>query len=687
MTLPPDYEQRVYAGWLGKCIGVRFGAPVEGWTYSEIRDYLGVLEEYLPLPEGKLFQPDDDTSLPMLLIRALDDYGPDVTAAQLGETWRNYLGDQRGTLWWGGYGTSTEHTAYVNLAAGIPAPLSGSIALNGARVAEQIGGQIFSDIWGLVNPGNCARAADMAARASSVSHDGNGIYGGMFIAALVSQAFQEADPPRLIAAGLAHIPPDSEYARVVQAVLAFYDENPSDWHAAYHMIAEHFGYDRYPGDVHIIPNAGVVAMALLYGAGDFSRSIQIANMSGWDTDCNVGNVGAIIGVAVGLNGIPARWRDPLNDVLITAGVLGARNLLDIAGCADLFCRLGRRVAGAPEAPVDARYHWNYPGATHGFCQRATGGAVIALRQCALNDGGALRATVRQLGKKGEVRLFVRTYVRPVDLSANYYAASFSPTLYPGQHMRARVYLPPDAPTGLSAALYVLDGNRGETHQGPATQLQLGIWQELSFHIPELHGVCLEEAGVVVRSLDHAWSGFLLLDDFDWAGSPRFSYGWEQERTEYGGASQWTQLRGYWRLQDNAYHGSGSGFNESYSGDPEWRNYTTIARLVPLVGEHHHLNIRVQGALRSYAFGLAPGQQLILYKNNDGYTPVASAAFAWKHGQSYELAMQVEGNHLRAWVTGGPELSWTDPVAPFLRGQIGVSNFTGCHTRFEAIRVH
>ena len=65
-----------------------------------------------------------------------------------------------------------------------------------------------------------------------------------------------------------------------------------------------FGYDRYPGEVHIIPNAGIVVMALLYGEGDFSRTIQIANMGGWDTDCNVGNVGAIMGVAAGWTASP-----------------------------------------------------------------------------------------------------------------------------------------------------------------------------------------------------------------------------------------------------------------------------------------------------------------------------------------------------------------------------------------------
>ena len=76
-----------------------------------------------------------------------------------------------------------------------------------------------------------------------------------------------------------------------------------DWHACYAYLKANFGYDRYPGVVHIIPNAGVMVMALLYGDGDFSRTIQIANMAGWDTDCNVGNVGAIMGVAVGWTGI------------------------------------------------------------------------------------------------------------------------------------------------------------------------------------------------------------------------------------------------------------------------------------------------------------------------------------------------------------------------------------------------
>ncbi|NLF78449.1 MAG: ADP-ribosylglycohydrolase family protein, partial [Chloroflexi bacterium] len=133
VTIPHDYDERVYAGWLGKCIGVRFGAPLEGWTYDDIRRNLGEIDGYLNEAPGKLFKPDDDTALPMILIRALEDSGAgtDLSPQQIAEAWLNYLGDQQGTLWWGGYGVSTEHTAYLNLASGIPAPRSGSIAQNG----------------------------------------------------------------------------------------------------------------------------------------------------------------------------------------------------------------------------------------------------------------------------------------------------------------------------------------------------------------------------------------------------------------------------------------------------------------------------------------------------------------------------------------------------------------------------
>lgn len=684
-SLPHDYEERVYAGWLGKCIGVRFGAPLESWTYREIKDNLGDVERYLPMPPGKIFKPDDDTAGPLVLIRALEDYGPEVTAEQMGETVLNYIADQRGTFWWGGYGVSTEHTAYANLAAGIKAPLSGSAALNGTTVAEQIGGQIFSDIWGLVAPNDPALAARYAAKAASVSHDGNAIYGGMFIAALVSAAFGEAHPERLIEAGLAVIPGDSEYTRVTRAVIDFYRQNPYDWRAAYAFINEHFGYHRYPGVVHIIPNAGIIIMALLYGQGDFSRTIQIANMGGWDTDCNVGNVGAIMGVAVGLAGIPWSWREPMNDILVAASVSGTRNLTDMAACADLFCRLGRQIAGQP-TQQRARYHFDYPGSTQSLTYASKGADVAALQQVSLPaGGGALKVTVRQLRKKQEVRVSVPTYLRPGRLSANFYGASFSPKVYPGQTLHARVQAPLGVAEGLLAALYVWDDNAQIGYQAQGRELPPGEWIELSYAVPELRGACLSEAGVVLRTLSDVWRGSLLIDDLDWQGAPRFGYDFAKERPENGSISQWTFVRGLWRLENGGYHGSGPGHNETYSGDDTWRDYTLSATLTPLVGGYHNLNVRVHGARRSYAAGLAEAGQLVLYKNEGGYCPLASVPCEWRHGQAYRLRVAVYGNRLSVSVDGGVLLEWQDD-APLVSGQIGLSNFAGCHTRYEDVAV-
>ncbi len=687
-TLPPDYRDRVYAGWLGKCIGVRLGAPVEGWTAAEIAANLGAVTDFLPLPPGKVFKPDDDTAVPLVLIRALEDYGPAVTAAQIGETLLNYVADQRGTFWWGGYGVSTEHTAYANLAGGIPAPASGSSRLNGPTLAEQIGGQIFSDIWGLVAPNNPGLAADLAERASRVTHDGEAVLGGRFIAGLVSRAFDTPDPAALIEAGLTLIPPGSEYARVVRAVRSFHRHTPADWRAAYQLLLREFGYDRYGGAVHIIPNAGVVALALLYSGGDFTRGVQIATNAGWDTDCNAGNVGAILGVAVGLDGLAERWRAPLQDGVVAASLIGSQNLWDLPACADLFTRLGAEVAGASAPERWPRYHFDYPGATHGFQAEARSAEIVGVQQAAgpaPTGRGALRVTVRDLKKKGEARVFVRTLYRPGELSANYYGASFSPKLYPGQTVTARVCIPSSAPDGISAALFVRDEHGGE-HQAPGPGLTPGQWQTLRYPLPRLENALLADVGLVLRTTGEAWSGPLLLDSLDWSGPADFASDFSRERAEFGAISGWTYLRGYWRLEDGAYHGSGPGLNETYTGDIHWRDLALTVDLVPLAGEHHNVNVRVQGARRSYAVGLAPGGRLAVYKNAGGYAILATAPLAWQIGQRYRLQVATAGPSLSVAIDGQALLRCVDHNQPYLTGQIGLSNFSGSHTRYEAVAV-
>ena len=202
MELDKKYEEQVYAGVLGKIIGVYLGRPFEGWTYERIMEELGPINYYV---NDKLQQPicvtDDDITGTFTFLRALRDFNYDknITAKQIGQTWLNNLIEDKTILWWGGKGNSTEDTAYQNLKQGIDAPESGSIKTNGKIVAEQIGAQIFIDGWALVSPGNPEQAVNFAGKAGSVSHDGEAVYGAQMIAAIESLAFVENDIIKIIA--------------------------------------------------------------------------------------------------------------------------------------------------------------------------------------------------------------------------------------------------------------------------------------------------------------------------------------------------------------------------------------------------------------------------------------------------------------------------------------------------------
>ena len=149
------YVERVYAGVLGKIIGVYLGRPFEGWLHDRIVAELGEVDHYVHerfrMP---LVVTDDDIAGTFSFPRALEDNGfdPDLTPAQIGQGWLNYLIDQRTVLWWGGMGVSTEHTAFLRLQSGVEAPASGSRKLNGKTISEQIGAQIFIDGWAMLFP-------------------------------------------------------------------------------------------------------------------------------------------------------------------------------------------------------------------------------------------------------------------------------------------------------------------------------------------------------------------------------------------------------------------------------------------------------------------------------------------------------------------------------------------------------
>jgi ADP-ribosylglycohydrolase len=192
-----------------------------------------------------------------------------------------------------------------------------------------------ADIWGMITPGQPQAAADYAKRDASITHVGNGIYGAQYVAALISIAQTTNNMRAVVEQALSVIPEKSEYARAVRDVIACYDRG-DDWHKAWQMIDDRYAWnddgtrigsffeDRFNTRkgiyewanmrwVHAVPNGAVLALALLYGKGDFSNSVCIATMCGYDCDCNAGTTGAVIGAMLGEKAIPAKWKTPLNN--------------------------------------------------------------------------------------------------------------------------------------------------------------------------------------------------------------------------------------------------------------------------------------------------------------------------------------------------------------------------------------
>lgn len=703
--------EKIYAGWLGKIIGIRLGAPVEGWPYEKIKEVYGELWDY-PVDYGT-FAADDDSNGPIFLIRALEhgQKGVDTVSQDVANALLNYASYEHGFFWWGGYGISTEHTAYLNLRHGIEAPESGSIAMNSAAVAQQIGGQIFIDSWGLVSPGNPRLAARLAREAAGVTHDGEGIWGGIFVAACISLAFEECSIGEMIERALSLIPSDCEYARAVNSVLDFYRrQETKDWRECFGYVKEFFGYDRYPGYCHIIPNAAVIVLALLYGEDDYSKTICIANMCGWDTDCNVGNVGTILGVRKGLTGIPyEKWRKPVNDLLICSGTMGSLNIMDIPYGAAYMAKYAFALEGQELPGIWKRImengmdtcHFEYPGSTHAMRVRCEeyGDAhhleahLQNTAEQAYSGTRSLKLHAYPLWPGQSVYLYQKTYYRREDLHDDRYEPCFSPKIYPGQTLSGKVYLPAEQPA-LYAQMYVKEQHGGQVWKGERILCEPGQWYHLEYPVPPMNGALLEEAGFCFTVLKDSFDGAEVtayVDDMAYGGVPDYGIDLLKEQEElwsqtHQEITQFTKVKGWTWLEGEWLHVTGTDFAETYTGSEAFEDYVLEARLKPQRGEHHYVNVRVQGAMRSYAVGLHGPGRLALLKNENGYREVESVEYPWEEGREYCLRVEVKGDTFRVLDGEGGILTWRDEENPYLHGAVGFSVQDGSHCGYTGIRL-
>jgi ADP-ribosylglycohydrolase len=325
-----DWRDRIAGAWYGRICGCLLGKPVEGWRTPQLRRLLEAtgnypLQRYISRNDALLQElganadrcwienvngcapADDDTNYTVLAaLRLVGRFGRDFTPAQVMSAW---LDSQPKTAY-----CTAERVAFRNFVAGILPPDSAAYK-NPFR--EWIGAQIRGDYFGYINPGQPELAAAMAWRDASISHVKNGIYGEMFVAAMLAAAAVCSDIPTVIQAGLAEVPEKSRLTAEINQVVAWYGSGLS---ADDSMARIHARYDEFQAHdwCHTNSNAMIVAAALLYGGLDFSRSICLAVGTGFDTDCNGATVGSIVGLMIGARAIPAVWTAPLGGCLDTS---------------------------------------------------------------------------------------------------------------------------------------------------------------------------------------------------------------------------------------------------------------------------------------------------------------------------------------------------------------------------------
>lgn len=303
------YLTKVKGCFIGKNIGGTLGGPFEGK-----KELLSI--EGFTTPKGEPL-PNDDLDLQLVWLQAMEDEGPQhINSETLGEYWLSFI-----TPYWNEYGISK-----INMGRGINPSVAGDMDNNIWKHSN--GAWIRTEIWATLCPGAVDTAVKYAIEDALVDHGvGEGTYAAAFVAALESAAFFESNIEKLIDIGLAKISPESRLHSTIQLVREEYYKG-TDWKEVRNKVVE-LNKDIGDGWFQAPNNIAFVVIGLLYGQGDFKKSMLTAVNCGDDTDCTAATVGSILGIVLGEEGIPTDWKEYIGDRIITCSIN--------RGCSFRFC--------------------------------------------------------------------------------------------------------------------------------------------------------------------------------------------------------------------------------------------------------------------------------------------------------------------------------------------------------------
>lgn len=298
-TIKPEVlKEKIAGGWAGKMIGVTYGAPTE--FRAQNRTYEDSINWKPADIKGSMWQ--DDIYVQLTFLMSMDKYGINAPAKKYQEMFA-----KAGYPLW-----HANMQARKNYYDSIFAPLSGSPAYN--LHADDIDFQIEADYIGFMCPGMPHSASVIADKIGHIMNYGDGVYGGVFVAALYSEAYFESDIQKIIEKALLSIPSESDYHKVIRDVITLHQHYPSDWRAAWKELQDKWGEVDIcgagsPFNIDAKLNGAYIVMGLLYGEGDPIKTLEISTRCGQDSDCNPSNAMAVLGVIKGFNSLPPEMQE------------------------------------------------------------------------------------------------------------------------------------------------------------------------------------------------------------------------------------------------------------------------------------------------------------------------------------------------------------------------------------------
>ena len=322
-----SYLDKLHAAWLGKNIGGTLGAHYEGTREPlDVRGFISKSGEPLP---------NDDLDLQLVWLVALERIGASrLDTNRLADFWLDCL-----PPYWNEYGT-----AKTNLRFGLLPPMSGEV--DNERWKASNGAWIRSEIWASLAPGLPDVAIRYAVADGMVDHGlAEGTLAEVFTVTLQSLAYIESDIRRLLESALSKIPAESMVAQTVRLVMDCYDSGVDYREARERVVSfnKELGWFQAPG------NLGFVAIGLLYGEGDFKKSLIYAVNCGDDTDCTAATIGATLGIIDGTKAIPEDWRQFVGDGIVTISISAMYNSLIPKTCTELTERVAAQLPRVMEA--------------------------------------------------------------------------------------------------------------------------------------------------------------------------------------------------------------------------------------------------------------------------------------------------------------------------------------------------